>query len=207
MQAMGNVLLSNRLVAFALVPVCARIGCANAAAGIASFVQAGVAGNRGADSEADLRSPDWSRHHARQLALVTALESRLIEAVGITGLEDRIAALVGTLEAAGAAGVSSEATAAGATRLSSSVDPLPALLDPLLGRSDDAALTDLSVRVLAAFMAVYDAGGMIRRARGKGLMLDVSTSTSPAKATTPGGEAAKWLVDDDMLISAALGLL
>jgi hypothetical protein len=40
--------------------------------------------------------------------------------------------------------------------------------------------------------------------------LDVveSTAASAASATSnPGMETAKWLIDDDMLISAALGLI
>jgi hypothetical protein len=61
--------------------------------------------------------------------------------------------------------------------------------------------------VLAAFMAVYDAGGMVRRIRSEGLTLDVSQSGTPAKPSSPGAETAKWLIDDDLLISAALGLL
>jgi hypothetical protein len=59
-------------------------------------------------------------------------------------------------------------------------------------------------------MAVYAAGGQIRRVRGAGLTLDVveSTAASAASATSnPGMETAKWLIDDDMLISAALGLI
>ena len=43
--------------------------------------------------------------------------------------------------------------------------------------------------------------------RGEGLTIDVSESTAPAKTSNPGGETAKWLIDDDLLISAALGLL
>ena len=73
--------------------------------------------------------------------------------------------------------------------------------------SDDATLTHSAIRVMAAFMAVYDAGGVIRRIRGEGLTLDVSQSAVPAKDSNPGTEAAKWLIDDDLLISAALGLL
>jgi hypothetical protein len=80
-------------------------------------------------------------------------------------------------------------------------------LDALLGRSDDPALTESAVRALASFMAVYDAGGVIRRVRGEGLILDISESKTPANDSTPGSEAAKWLIDDDLLISAALGLL
>ena len=49
MQAMGNVLLSSRLAAFALAPVCARIECKRAAEAVASFVQTGVAGRKASD--------------------------------------------------------------------------------------------------------------------------------------------------------------
>ena len=207
MQAMGNVLLSNRLVAFALAPVCAGIGCNRAAEAVASFVQTGVAGTRtGAESDADLRSPDWSRLHDRQLALATALESRLPEAMKPADLTARTAALVAEITAAGATGLVSSSDGS-STRLTSTVDPTPALLDTLLGRSDDATLTQSAVHVLAAFMAVYDAGGITRRVRGQGLILDVAQSTAPAKTSSPGAEAAKWLIDDDLLISAALGLL
>ena len=207
MQAMGNVLLSNRLVAFALVPVCAKLACGRAAEAIAAFVQAGVAGNRKAGDDSDLRSPDWARHHARQLVLAAALEGSLTESLKVRGLVDRASALITGLTAAGASGATSETTSPSTTRLSFAADPMPSLLDAVLGRSDDEALTQAAVRVLAAVMAVYDAGGVVRRVRGKGLVLDVSISSTPAKDASPGAEAVKWLVDDDMLISAALGLI
>ena len=207
MQAMGNMLLSNRLVAFALVPVCARVGCARAAEAVAAFVQAGVAGKRTGEDDSDLRSPDWSRHHARQLVLAVALERSLVEIMKSQGLADRASALIGALTAAGATAMASETTSPSTTRLSAAADPLPALLDAVLGRSEDEVLTQSAVRVLAALMAVYDAGGVVRRVRGKGLILDVSISTAPVKDSTPGAEAVKWLVDDDMLVSAALGLI
>jgi len=207
MQAMGNVLLSNRLVAFALAPVCAGIGCKRAAEAVAAFVQTGVAGRRtGSDGESDLRSPEWSRLHARQVALASRLEIRLPEAMKPADLAARTAALVGEITAAGPTELA-RSPSGSATRLTPPLDPPPALLDTLLGRSDDAALTESAVRVLAAFMAVYDADGTIRRVRGQGLTLDVTQSTTPAKASTPGSDAAKWLIDDDLLISAALGLL
>ena len=207
MQAMGNVLLSSRLAAFALAPVCAGIQCNRAAEAIASFVQTGVAGRRtGSDGDSDLRSPDWARLHARQVELATGLETQLPAALAQADLAARTVALASELEAAGAGGISSAASGA-ATRLSSAVDPTPVLLDALLGRNDEAAVTQASVRVLAAFMAVYDAGGVVRRIRGEGFTLDVTESTAPAKTTSPGAEAAKWLIDDDLLISAALGLL
>ncbi len=207
MQAMGNVLLSSRLAAFALAPVCAGIGCKRAAEAVASFVQTGVAGRRpGSGDDTDLRSPDWSKLHARQIALATGLEARLPEAMKPADLAARTEALAKELRAAGAAGLASS-TVDTATRLSGASDPTPQLLDTLLGRSDDANLTKAAVNVLAAYMAVYDAGGVIRRIRGEGLTLDVSQSSAAAKASTPGAEAAKWLIDDDLLISAALGLL
>ena len=205
MQAMGNVLLASRLATFALAPVCAGIACKRAAEAVASYVQTGVAGLR-TDADTDLRSPDWTRLHERQVALAGALESRLPTALQAADLNERTTALATELTTAGAESLSS-APVATATRLTFSTDPTPALLDALLGRNEDAAVTKAAVRVLAAFMAVYDADGVIRRIRGEGLTLDVSYSPAPAKPSSPGGETAKWLIDDELLISAALGLL
>ncbi|MES2441005.1 MAG: response regulator [Verrucomicrobiota bacterium] len=206
MQAMGNVLLSSRLAAFALAPVCAGIEVNRAAEAIASFVQTGVAGRRtGSDGDSALRSPDWARLHAKQVLLATALEKELPDALS-GDLAERTTALARAIEAAGATGLASAATG-NATRLSSATDPTPILLDALLGRNDEAAVSSASVKALAAFIAVYDAGGVVRRVRGEGLTLDVTVSAAPAKTTSPGSEAAKWLIDDDLLISAALGLL
>lgn len=207
MQAMGNVLISSRLVAFALVPVCAAIPSHNAAEAIATFVQTGVAGRRtGSDGDSDLRSPNWTRLHARQIELATELESRLPEALQAADLPTRTATLARELTAAGVEGLIATRDDT-ASRLACKVDPMPGLLDALLGRNDDPTLTRGAVRVLAAFMAVYDAGGAVRRIRGEGLTLDVAASTTLAKTPCPGAEAAKWLIDDDLLISAALGLL
>ncbi len=207
MQAMGNVLLSSRLAAFALAPVCAGIKCDRAAEAIASFVQTGVAGRRtGSDGDSALRSPDWARLHARQVALAAELEQRLPAALAPADLEARTAALASELEAAGATGISSEVNGA-ANRLSSATDPSPILLDALFGRNDEVAVSQASVRVLAAYMAVYDAGGIARRIRGEGLTVDVTASSAPVTTATPGTQVAKWLIDDDLLISAALGLL
>ncbi len=207
MQAMGNVLLSSRLAAFALVPVCAGITCARAAEAIAAFVQTGVAGRRtGSDGDSAIRSPDWARLHARQVTLASGLEKMLPQALALTGLSARIVALSKALEFAGASGITSAENGT-AIRLASSSDPTPLLLDALLGRNDEPGVTSKSVDLMAAYMAVYDAGGVIRRIRGEGLTLDVTPSSAPAKPGSPGTEAAKWLIDDDLLISAALGLL
>jgi CheY-like chemotaxis protein len=207
MQAMGNVLLSSRLAAFALVPVCAGLQCDRAAEAIASFVKTGVAGRRtGSDGDSALRSPDWARLHARQVALVSRLEAQLPPALVPAGLAARTAALASALAAAGVTGISSAANGS-ATRLSGAVDSTPVLLDALFGRNEDATVSEASVKVLAAFMAVYDAGGVARRVRGEGLILDVTESSLPAKASDPGTQTAKWLIDDDLLVSAALGLI
>ena len=121
-------------------------------------------------------------------------------------MAQRAAALASELEAAGAAGISTTVNGV-ATRLSSQLDPTPVLLDALFGRNEEAAATAAAVRVLAAYMAVYDAGGVARRVRGEGLTIDVAESTAPSNKANPGAEVAKWLIDDDLLISAALGLL
>ena len=206
MQAMGNVLLSSRLASFALAPVCAGIKCDRAAESIAAFVQAGVAGRRtGSDGDSDLRSPDWARLHTRQVLLASGLEKQLPSSLAVVGLANRVNTLQAALQAAGASITAS--TEGSATRLASAVDPMPGLLDALLGRNDDAATTQASVNVLAAFAAIYDASGVIRRIRGEGLTFDITESSAPAKASNPGAETAKWLIDDDLLISAALGLL
>ncbi len=207
MQAMGNVLLSSRLTAFALVPVCARIPCNRAAEAVASFVQTGVAGRRNSShGDADLRSPDWSRLHARQVALASGVESKLPAALKHDGLGARTAALAVALISAGASNLATT-DRENATRITSSNDPTPDLVDALLGRTEETEVTESAIRVLTAYMAVYDAGGTIRRVRGEGLILDISQSTAPANGVSPGTEAAKWLIDDDLLISAALGLL
>ncbi len=207
MQAMGNVLLSSRLAAFALAPVCAGQPCQRAAEAVASFIKTGVAGKRSdAADNGDLRSPDWARLHSRQIALASALEKQLPSALAPADLAERTTALAKALDAAGANGITANVNAS-AVRLTASFDPTPTLLDALLGRNEETLVGEKAVAVLAAFMAVHDAGGVVRRVRGEGLTLDVTQSTAPAKASDPGTETAKWLIDDDLLISAALGLL
>jgi two-component system probable response regulator PhcQ len=207
MQAMGNVLLSSRLASFALAPVCAGIPLKRGAEAIASFLQTGVAGRRtGDDGESAFRSPDWARLHSRQLELATALEKQIPEALSVASLQDRITALGTQLTAASAEDVLVGAPEL-ATRIQAKSDPTPKLLDALLGRTDDNDIISSAVRVLAAYMAIYDAGGTIRRIRGEGLTLDVTEMALGVPERTPGAATAKWLIDDDLLISAALGLL
>jgi CheY-like chemotaxis protein len=207
MQAMGNILLSSRLAAFALVPVCAGIKVSRAAEAIACFVQVGVAGRRTkSDGDSGLRSPDWARLHSRQVLLATALESELPAALAQVDLAARTASLSAELIAAGAHDLTTNVHDS-AMRLNCAEDGTPVLLDAILGRNDDPAVTASAVKVLAAFIAVYDAGGLIRRIRGEGMTLDITVSSAPPRSNDAGTEAAKWLLDDDLLISAALGLL
>jgi CheY-like chemotaxis protein len=207
MQAMGNVLLSTRLAAFALAPVCGRIQCKRAAEAIASFVQVGVAGRRtGSDGDSALRSPDWARLHAGQILLASLIERQLPGALAPDDLAGCLAKLVRELGAAGAPGLGKSVNGV-VTRLECASDPTPVLLDALLGKNDESGTGEAAVKVLCAFMAVYDAGGMIRRIRGEGLIIEVTGSTHPPKESEPGAETAKWLIDDELLISAALGLL
>ncbi len=206
MQAMGNVLLASRLATFALAPLCARIPCKRAAEAVASFILAGVAGRKDDNDDTNFRSPNWSTLHERQVELASALELRLHESLKPGDLAHRTGTLAEALATGGADGLTT-GTVASATRLRSATDPMPRYLSVLLGRNENDEITRHAVNVLAAFIAVYDADGVIRRVRGEGLTLDVSTSPAPAKPTSPGAETAKWLIDDDLLISAALGLL
>jgi len=205
MQAMGNVLMASRLAAFSLAPVCAGIKVQRAGEAVAAYIKIGVSGRgEGNSGDGSLRSPEWSKLHDRQVELASALEQELPAALRADGLQLRIEGLAAALETAGAR--VSVAGNGDSTRISSDTDPTPGLIDVLLGRSDDAAATKASVKALAALMAVYDAGGNVRRVRGPGLTLDVTTA--PAKAAAPAGaETARWLFDDDLLISSALGLI
>lgn len=206
MQAMGNVLMSSRLAAFSLAPVCAGIKIQRPGEAVAAFIKIGVAGRGDQDvGQVALRSPDWNRLHTRQVELATALELELPVALRTEGLQPRVAALASALDAAGA-GTVTNTPGETTHRLTADSDPTASLVDVLLGRTDDAVLTKLSIKVLAAVLAVYDAGGSAKRIRSAGLTIDVVPA--PVRpTTTPGAETARWLFDDDLLISAALGLI
>ncbi len=206
MQALGNVLLSSRLAAFALAPVCAGIPVKRAAEAVGSFVKIAVGGRRPRfDEEPPLRSPDWARLHHRQVSLASALEVQLPLALTVAEAAPRAEALQAALHGAGALGITLTPSA-GATRIYCHTDPTPRLLDAIFGRDDEGIVTQASIRVLAAFIAFYDAGGAIHRIRGEGLTLDLTASTATTAPSSPGTETAKWLLDDALLISAALGL-
>ena len=206
MEAVGNVLLASRLASFALAPVLAKISCNRAAEALASLVRSGVVGRQSEDnSGAAFPAPDWAGLHSGQIQLATVLGAELPLVLGKAGLAKRIQTLASVLESAGATGISSTINDA-ITRLSCLLDPTPVLLDVLVGRNQEAAPTQATAQVLAAYMAVYDAGGQIRRVRGDGLILEVGQMTLPPDPTHPGADAAMWLYDDHELLSAALGL-
>ncbi|MGL4400419.1 MAG: response regulator [Luteolibacter sp.] len=201
MQAIGNVLISTRLAAFALAPVCAGIPCRRAAEAVASFVRTGVGGrHKEPGHDVPHRSPDWAALHARQVLLASGIEACLPAALAIPDLAGRATALIDALQASGA-------QSGAALRISCQSDPTPVLLDALLGQTGDERVTEASIQVLVAFMTVYDAGGTIRRIPGENFTLEVTVSTEPRGPSSPGMETARWLIDDELLISAALGFL
>ena len=90
-------------------------------------------------------------------------------------------------------------------RLVSAADPFPAWLGGLLGVVGTGG--EEAIPVLAALMGVYDAGGVARRVRGdQGLVIEIVPAPD-GDASAPGSEVGRWLFDDDLLISSALGLL
>lgn len=206
MQAMGNVLMSSRLAAFALVPVCAGVSVGRAGEAVASLIKLGISGRGGHDvGEVSIKSPDWKLLHSRQLALAEALQVELVPAMSVTDLGSRIQALAKALQAGGCGEL--KLTESGSvTRLVAAKDTTAELVGSLLGRTDDAEITASAVKVLAAVMAVYDAGGSLKRVRGAGLELEVFPSARKT-LLSPGEDTAKWLFDDDFLISSALGLI
>lgn len=206
MQAMGNVLMSSRLAAFALVPVCAGIPAGRAGEAVASFIKLGISGRGGHDvGEVSIKTPDWKRLHARQLALADGLQGELVSAMAVAGGAARVQALATALQAAGSGEVKlTEGETV--TRLVAAGDTTADLVGSLLGRTDDAAITASAVKVLAAVMAVYDGGSNVKRVRGTGLELEIFPA-APKAALSPGADTAKWLFDDDFLISSALGLI
>lgn len=204
MLAFGNILLANRLAAFAFVPVCSATPSAHAAEAIAAFIRIAISSANFASSPENTTStPDLGKLHASQIGLAGILELRLPEALGKDGLSTRIQALCEMLAAAGAAGVSMDD---GGTAISADSDPTPDLLHAVLGSETDPETANRAMSVMAAFMAIYDSGYTISRDRSQTLRLEVLPRTGKPE-TDPGSETAKWLVGDEMLVSAALGIL
>ncbi len=206
MLAVGNVLLANRLAAFAFVPVCCSIPSAHASEAIASFIRLAISSPDFLPNPVNsVSTPDLGKLHARQIALASLLEKHLPAALSIT-VESRVTALARALEEAGASGVSVNDES---TELSALTDPTPELLESILGNESNATVSENAIKVLAAMMAVYDGGNSVVRKRAATLQITVSPIERKARSSDgiPGFEAAKWLIEDELLVSAALGIL
>lgn len=202
LQALGNVIYSSRLGAFALVPVVSGLSVKHAAEAVASFVRLGAfgaaAGGRSGSMDAGVDS--WRKVHESQKQLAAQLEGLLKAGFSGSTVEDRVAAFVNALPAE-----SLETSKDGDTIvLKSSNDPFPRLLAGLLGVSDRGG--EEAIPVLAALMGVYDSGASVARVRGDNLTLQVKPGGAAAEMSS-GSDVSRWLFDDDLLISSALGLL
>lgn len=200
LQALGNVLYSSRLASFALAPVAAGVPAKRVAEAVASFVRIGAfgaaAGHRRGTMDAGVES--WKKVHQVQSRLAGKLEEALKAGFSGSSLADRAAAF------SAAAGTSLEPAGEG-FRLTSSSDPFPAWLGGLLGVEGTGG--EDAIPVLAALIGVYDAGGTVRRLRGdQGLAVEIVPATEE-EVSDPGSDVGRWLFDDDLLISSALGLL
>ena len=202
--AVGNILAANRLAAFAFVPVCTQIPSNHASESIASFLRIAISSpDFGADSAIDTTTPNLTKLHARQLELATMLESELPKALAVNGLDERVKALSSALEKAGASDLS---LSEDSRQITAAGDPTSSLLKTILGEegNDSAA----AISVMAALMAVYDAGATVSRKRATTLQLSIAERTgAPAESASLGSLAAKWLIDDELLVSAALGII
>jgi len=203
LQALGNVIYSARLGAFALVPVTSGLPGKHAAEAVASFVRLGAfgaaAGGRTGSMDAGVDS--WRKVHESQKLLATQLEGLLKPGFAGTTLDERVAAFVKALPAVESLETVQEGDS---TILKSSNDPFPRLLAGLLGLSDKGG--EEAIPVLAALMGIYDLGAAVIRQRAENLTIQIKPGGAAAEAT-PGSDVSRWLFDDDLLISSALGLL
>ncbi len=200
LQALGNVLYSSRLASFALAPVAAALPSKRAAEAVASFVRLGAfgaaAGGRSGPMDAGVAS--WKKVHDGQVQLAAKLEETLRSGFSGSSLAERAAAF------AKATGAELSPEGEG-FRLSAAADPFPAWLAGLFGVQGGGG--EEAIPVLAALMGVYDAGGTAKRVRGdQTLVVEIRPGAADSDSA-PGSDVARWLFDDDLLISSALGLL
>lgn len=204
LQALANVIYSSRLTAFALVPVTAGLPVKNAAEAVASFVRLGAFGTAAASARAgvmDAGVDSWRKIHEAECALAATLEGSL--KAGFTGasLADRVAAFANALPAGQSLTVTQQGEHFG---LTADADPFPQLLASLLGIGTKGG--EDALPALAALMGIYDAGASVVRQRSESLSLQVRAGGA-TEESSPGSSVARWLFDDDLLISSALGLL
>jgi hypothetical protein len=203
-KALEKVLLSSRFAAYVLAPVSAGINCKRAGEAVASFVQTGVA-SRFFGASGTLPQRGWARLHAEQVSLAHDLGIHLSIALSLGCLNKRIAALANELEIAGAEGASGDGYLANghSTRIMSKVDPMPALL---VAPMEDPVASNIAVRVIAAYMAIYDLGGIVRRINSDGLFLEITIVPNLSEKIQLQERVSEWIVDDDLLVKEAIAL-
>ncbi len=203
-KALEKVLLSSRFAAYVLAPVSAGINCKRAGEAVASFVQTGVA-SRFFGASGTIPQRGWARLHAEQVALAHDLGIHLSIALSHGCLNKRIAALANELEVAGAEGASGDGYLANghSTRIMSKVDPMPALL---VAPMDDPVASNIAVRVIAAYMAIYDLGGTVRRIKSDGLILEIIIAPNLSEKIQLQERVSEWIVDDDLLVKEVIAL-
>ncbi len=204
MLALGNVLVANRLAAFAFVPVCARIDSAHAAEAVAAFVRLGISSPDFTPAPQNVvTTPDPMKLHERQIELASILEAELPSAVAADRKGARINNLTVALEKSGAGTITLEDNG---RSFSGEADPFPGFLNTVLGNEGSVERATGAMQALAAVMAIYDDGFTITRRRGSIPAFDVEPRPE-GDPQSSGIETAKWLFDDDLLVSAALGMV
>jgi FixJ family two-component response regulator len=202
MQAVGNLLFATRLASFALVPLAAGLSCRRAAEAVACFTRLGaaLAQNEGGGPA---YPADWRKVHARQRQFAVLLREQLERVLPAAVSEEAgrklfLEALSEVAEVP--AGIGED------RKLTLAVDPFPGLLAGLLAVTADEP-DPRSARVLAALMAACHAGVHVeRRWSRSGVTLQFGSAGAGGEEA-PGEEVAKWLFDDELLMSSAVGLL
>ena len=204
LQALGNVIYSSRLAAFALAPVVAALPGKHAAEAVGSFVRLGAFGTAAGSSRAgvmDSGIDSWRKVHEIERKLAVTLEESLKSGFAGSSLAERVAAFAKSLPEGQLLEVAQEGENFVLTAAS---DPFPRMLAGLLGVSTKGG--EEAVPVLAALMGIYDLGASAIRTRSDTLSIQVRAGGAAAESA-PGSDVARWLFDDDLLISSALGLL
>lgn len=172
----------SRLAAFALAPVAAGLTVRRAAEAVAALVRLGAVELLPASEFRSLRDI-----HANQLDHVARLERELRKGFAGVTLGERVEGFIRSLPAKDML----ECTAdGGGFRIPIRDGLFPRLLASLLGRGDTRA-----VKVLAAVMGIYDAGGSMVMEGGS---LRIRAGELEAEAG-PGMEAIRWIFDEDLI--------
>jgi two-component system probable response regulator PhcQ len=202
LQALGNVIYSSRLASFALAPLAAGLPVRHVAEAVGAFVRLGAFGTAagGRSGAMDSGVDSWRRIHEDQQRLAGALEEKLKGGFSGATLAERVNALAASLPASLAVAAEGD----GFRLTAAAEDPFPRLLAGLLGVSRQGG--EEAVPALAALMGIYDLGAAVSRQPGGAPVFLVRAGAASAESS-PGSQVARWLFDDDLLISSALGLL